>query len=113
MASPGQKRGTCGHVMAAFDQHSRCARCREKGQGSDHCVNKQDCKYCTIISCLRSPNAIIIPTLWLKTKEIPRLCGTVSKRFYTGPLLLFYLTTQIKPTLRTLSVSSSMTKSSR
>ena len=67
----------------------------------------------TIISCLRSPNAIIIPTLWLKTKEIPRLCGTVSKRSYTGPLLLFYQTTQIKPTLRTLSVSSSMTKSSR
>ena len=67
----------------------------------------------TIISCLRSPNAIIIPTLWLKTKEIPRLCGTVSKRFYTSPLLLFYLITQIKPTLRTLSVSSSMTKSSK
>ena len=56
----------------------------------------------TIISCLRSPNAIIIPTLWLKTKEILRLCGTVSKRFYAGPLLLFYQTTQIKPTLRTL-----------
>ena len=64
----------------------------------------------TIISCLRSPNAIIIPTLWLKTKEIPRLCGTGSKRSYTGPLLLFYQTTQIKPTLRTLSVSSSMIK---
>ena len=36
-----------------------------------------------------------------------RLCGTISKRFYTGPLLLFYQTTQIKPTLQTLSVSSS------
>ena len=48
----------------------------------------------TIISCLRSPNAIIIPTLWLKIKEILRLCGTVSKRFYTGPLLLFYQTAQ-------------------
>ena len=55
-----------------------------------------------IIYCLRSPNAIIIPTLWL--------CGTVSKRFYTGPLLLIYQTAQIKPTLQTLSVSSSMTK---
>ena len=41
----------------------------------------------TIIFCLRSPNAIIIPTLWLKIKEILRLCGTVSKRFYTGLLL--------------------------
>ena len=46
----------------------------------------------TIISFLRSPNAIIIPTLELKIKEILRLCGTVSKRFYTGPLLLFYQT---------------------
>ena len=64
----------------------------------------------TIIFCLRSPNAIIIPTLWLKTKAILRLCGIVKKRFYTGPLLLFYQITQIKPTLRTLSVSSSMTK---
>ena len=65
----------------------------------------------TIISCLRNPNAVIIPTLWLKIKEILRLCGTVSERFYTGPLLLFYQTAQIKPTLQTLSVSSSMTKS--
>ena len=65
----------------------------------------------TVIFYLRSPNAIIIPTLWLKIKEILRLCGTVSKNFYTGPLLLFYHTIQIKLTLQTLSVSSSMTKS--
>ena len=65
----------------------------------------------TIISCLRRPNAIIIPTLWLKIKEILSLCGTVSKRFYTGPLLLFCQTAQIKLTLQTLSVRSSMTKS--
>ena len=65
----------------------------------------------TMISCLRSPNAIIIPTLWLKIKEILSLCGTVSKRFYTGRLLLFCKTAQIKLTLQALSVSSSMTKS--
>ena len=62
----------------------------------------------TIISCLKSPNAIIILTLWLKIKEILRLCGAVSKQFYTDPRLLFYQTAQIK---LTLSVSSSMTKS--
>ena len=50
----------------------------------------------TIISCLRSQNAIIIPTLWLKIKEILRLCGTVSKRFYTGPLLLFFYEKSLK-----------------
>ena len=74
-------------------------------------------KYNDDLNCLKklnasvSPNTIIIPFLWLKTKEILRLCGTVSKRFYTGPLLLFYQTTQIKATLRTPCVSSSMTKS--
>ena len=31
MSSPGQKRGTCGHVTALFDSHKKCARCREKG----------------------------------------------------------------------------------
>ena len=42
MASPGdfegQHRGACGHVMAAFDLHERCARCREKKIGEDPCV---------------------------------------------------------------------------
>ena len=33
MASPGQKRGSCGHVLALFDSHSKYARCREKGIG--------------------------------------------------------------------------------
>ena len=64
----------------------------------------------TITSCLRSQNVTIIPTLWLKIKEILRLCGTVSKRFYTGPQLLFYQTVQIKPTLRTPFVSFSLIK---
>ena len=34
MASPGDKkgrrRGSCGHIMASFDNHEKCARCREK-----------------------------------------------------------------------------------
>ena len=41
MASPGQKRGGCGHLMAGFDTHS-CARCRDKGKGKDPCVEKPD-----------------------------------------------------------------------
>ena len=32
MSSPGQRRGKCGHVMANFDTHSHCARCRDKGK---------------------------------------------------------------------------------
>ena len=46
MSSPGQKRGSCGHVMALFDNHKKCARCCEKGVGDDPCVKKQDCQIC-------------------------------------------------------------------
>ena len=43
MASPGQRRGSCGHVMAGFDLHKKCARCRDKKVGDDPCVKGQDC----------------------------------------------------------------------
>ena len=50
MASPGdfkgQRRGACGHVMAAFDLHERCARCREKKIGDDPCVKDKSCSLC-------------------------------------------------------------------
>ena len=46
MLSPGQKRGSCGHVMALFDNHKKCARCHEKGVGDDPCVKKLDCQIC-------------------------------------------------------------------
>ena len=46
MSSPGQKRGSCGHVMALFDNHQKCARCRDKGVGDDPCVKKLDCQIC-------------------------------------------------------------------
>ena len=46
MASPGQRRGTCGHTMALFDTHSKCARFRDKGLGQDPCVEKKDCAIC-------------------------------------------------------------------
>ena len=46
MASPGQRKGTCGHAMALFDTHTKCARCRDKGLGQDTCVEKKDCVIC-------------------------------------------------------------------
>ena len=46
MSSPGQKRGSCGHVMALFDSHKKCMRCRDKGVGDDPCVKKLDCQIC-------------------------------------------------------------------
>ena len=46
MASPGQQRGSCSHAMAVFDLHTKCARCLEKGVGSDACVEKKPCVIC-------------------------------------------------------------------
>ena len=46
MASPGQRRGTCGHAMALFDTHTKCARCRDNWLGQDACVEKKDCTIC-------------------------------------------------------------------
>ena len=50
MSSPSQKHGNCGHIMASFDSHSFCARCREKGKGSDPCVSHNDCNACNSLS---------------------------------------------------------------
>ena len=50
MSSPGQKHGGCGHLMASFDTHSFCARCREKSKGPDPCLSKSDCQACNILT---------------------------------------------------------------
>ena len=50
MASPGQSRGTCGHAMALFDSHPKCAHCCEKGVESDACVEKRPCQICDSFS---------------------------------------------------------------
>ena len=41
-----QKRGACGHMMASFDSHARCSRCRDNKKGSDPCVLDQPCDAC-------------------------------------------------------------------
>ena len=46
MSSPGQRLGSCGHAMAGFDSHSKCARCRDKGLGDDPCILKKECLIC-------------------------------------------------------------------
>ena len=46
MASLGQRQGNCGHIMAGFDQHEKCARCRDKKLGSDPCVKEKLCGIC-------------------------------------------------------------------
>ena len=39
-------RGTCGHIVASFDGHLKCARCWDKGVGEDACMAKKDCPIC-------------------------------------------------------------------
>ena len=50
MTSPGQRKGACGHIMASFDKHSRCARCRDKGLGDDPCIKKLHCDFCELLT---------------------------------------------------------------
>ena len=53
MASPGDKKGqrkTCGHIMAGFDSHDKCARCRDKRIGEDSCVLDRPCQICDAFS---------------------------------------------------------------
>ena len=50
MASPGQKREGCCHLMAGFDSPSFCSRCRDKGKGPDPCISESDCYSCNIVT---------------------------------------------------------------
>ena len=53
MSSPGQRRGSCGHVIVSFNGHSFCAHCRDKGKGEEPCIaNKEasDCKFCNALT---------------------------------------------------------------
>ena len=50
MASPGQTRGQCGHLMAGHDKHSVCARCRDKKKGEDPCVADKLCPHCDLLT---------------------------------------------------------------
>ena len=50
VSSPSQKHGSCGHIMASFDSHCFCARCREKGKGSDPCISHLDCNACNSLT---------------------------------------------------------------
>ena len=52
MSSPSQRRGSCDHMMAGFDFHTVCARCRDKKKGQDPCVEKpgSDCLHCNYLT---------------------------------------------------------------
>ena len=68
MASPGQRKGACGHIMASFDRNLRCARCRDKGLGDDPCISKLPCEFCDLLT----PEQVIqlaTPTYKIRKKK--------------------------------------------
>ena len=73
MASPGQRRGKCGHAMALFDTHTHCARCREKGKGQDFCVeNPTSADKCPICITFTSDQRLQLATPAYKIKKEKR-----------------------------------------
>ena len=68
MASPSQKQGYCGHLMAGFDQHLHCAHFLDKGQESDPCVIQHDC-VCDILTTENDPSSPHHPTKLKKEKK--------------------------------------------
>ena len=73
MVSPGQKRGSCGHLMAAFDAHSHCACYHDKGKGNGPCVIHEDCPHCYVQTNLPHPPStchtlkLIVTLIWTMT----------------------------------------------
>ena len=75
MSSPGQKRDSCGHVMALFDNLKKCARCREKGVGDDPSAKEQDCQICKAFT----PSQIIqLATPTYKARKKSEACSDVT-----------------------------------
>ena len=68
MSSPSQKHGSCGHIMAGFDSHNFCARCREKGKGSDPCISHNDCNACNSLT-EEQHTQLSTPSYRLKTEK--------------------------------------------
>ena len=69
MSSPGQRRGSCGHAMAGFNSHSKCARCRDKGLGDDPASRRRNVLSVEGLTLNRSSNC---PPLLIKTGKTRR-----------------------------------------
>ena len=75
MASPGEKKGQrnclCGHIMAGFDSHDKCTRCRNKHIGEDNYDLDKPCPICDALertrkrACLYLPRTSQLVVLWI------------------------------------------------
>ena len=82
MSSPGQRRGGCGHAMANFDSHAFCARCREKGKGTDDCVKKPQSSNCKICNAFSEEQRLQLATPSYRIKKEKR----EAKKLETTPI---------------------------
>ena len=71
MSSPGDKKGrrwaSCGHIMASFDNHDKCARCSEKRIREDNCVLDKPCSICD--SFTESQKEMLLTPMYRIRKE--------------------------------------------
>ena len=81
MSSPGQRRGSCGHAMANFDTHQYCARCREKGKGSDPCIKEPQSDNCSICNAFSEEQRQQLATPSYRLKKEKR----EAKKLVTAP----------------------------
>ena len=67
-------------MMAGFDLHSVCARCRDKKKGKDPCVEKPDseCQHCKVLTPEQLAQ-ISTPSYKLKKEKRGRSDTTPSK----------------------------------
>ena len=85
MASPGQRHGSCGHVMAGFDLHKKCAHCRDKKLGDDPCVQGKVCTLCdTLTDSQRS--MLATPQYQIHKDKKSGLLVSPSKVTVVGPV---------------------------
>ena len=69
MASPAQRRGSCCHMMARFDNHKKCALCRDKVNGKDACVKGDECNICDDLTDTQHSNLATPQYQILKEKK--------------------------------------------
>ena len=88
MSSPSQQRGSCGQMMAGYDSHTVCARCRDKKKGKDPCVEKEgvDCLHCNALT----PEQLVhlsTPSYQIKKEKRESKSSTPAKKSSTGSTL--------------------------
>ena len=68
----------CGHVMAGFDEHAHCTRCRDKLKGDDPRVSKKPCSFYDVLTPEQKLQ-ISTPSYQKKKEKREQKAATVDK----------------------------------